>query len=217
MANYPINLDLTGRDVLVVGGGPVAARKVAGLVEAGAKVHVVSPEFVSELEHRSDISRRPEPYTSKAIGTSRLVFACTDDGAANARIAADARAAGAWCCIADDPPGSDFHVPAVLRRGDLTVTVGTGGASPHLAAALRDRLESQFPHELGILVEELGRARQIVLRKVNDRAARESVLTTLCAERSVELLTRSGREAWRAWFEDVLRDRLVAGPDAVQS
>ncbi len=209
MNSYPIELDLAGRDVLVVGGGPVAAHKVAGLVESGARVRVICPDCVPELEQRVDLHLERRAYSTEDIGPARLVFACTDDSTINARVAADARRAGAWCCVADDPDAGDFHLPAVLRRGALTVTVGTGGASPLLAAALRDRLESHFSPEMGILVAELRRARQIVHQKVDDPQARRRILATLCADCSIELLTRRGQDAWRAWFERILSYRLA--------
>lgn len=213
---YPIVLNLDGCDVLVVGGGPVAARKVAGLVEAGARVRVVSRQFVPELLARTDIRRHNGAYASEAIGSARLVFACTDEPAVNAAVAADARAAGASCNVVADPGVGDFHVPAVLRRGDLLVAVSTGGAGPHLAAWLRDRLASQIPPELGILVEELQRVRPRVREQVPDEADRCRIFATLCADCSVQLLSAKGRDAWRAWFERVLEHRATRPDDVTE-
>lgn len=198
---YPIELNLAGQDVVVIGGGPVAARKVEGLVQAGARVCVVSLSFVPELQQRTDIHRRAEPYTAQVITSAKLVFACTDDRDANARIAADARAAGCWCNVADDAEAGEFFVPAVLRRGQFTVAVGTGGAGPHLAALLRDGLESQFGEEFGILVEELQRARKVVRDQIGDPQVRRKLFATLCSQQSVELLRSAGVPGWREWFE----------------
>lgn len=203
---YPIELNLAGQEVVVVGGGPVAARKVEGLVQAGASVRVVSPGFVPELRHRDDIQRQSGPYSAQAIGSAKLVFACTDDRQVNARIAADARVLGCWCNVADDPEASHFFVPAVLRRGDFTVAVGTGGAGPHLAGAIRDQLDSQFGEEFGILVEELHRARKIVRDQIGDAEERRRILATLGGWESVEVLRSAGVSGWREWF-----DRLVRG------
>jgi precorrin-2 dehydrogenase / sirohydrochlorin ferrochelatase len=199
--SYPIELNLAGSEVVVIGGGPVAARKVEGLVRAGAKVRAVSMGFVPELLQRTDIHRQTEPYTPQAIGSAKLVFACTDDRQTNAQIAADARAAGCWCNVADDPEAGDFFVPAVLRRGQFTVAVGTGGAGPHLAASLRDGLESQFGAEFGILVEELQRARKIVRDQIGDPEVRRRLFATLCSPESVEVLRSAGIPGWREWFE----------------
>lgn len=211
MATYPVELCLDGREVLVVGGGRVAARRVAGLRDAGARVRVVSPVFVPDLRQREDVEREVGEYHPTAIGSAVLVFACTNDAATNARIAADAAAAGRWCNVADDPAASGFHVPAVLRQSGLTISVGTGGASPGLAARLRDRLGSQLGPEWGILVEELMRNRETVLRDIQDPGLRRRVFATLCEEPSVELLRSRGREAWREWAQQVLKG---AGPDS---
>lgn len=206
MPLYPIELKIAGMDVLVVGGGPVAARKVDNLVRAGASVRVLSPAFVSELEHRGDIRRELRAYSAAAIANARLVFACTDDRDTNLRVAEDARAAGRWCNIADDPENSDFFVPAVLRRGDLSVAVGTAGAAPHLAARVRDELESHFGVDFGILVEELQRARSIVRARISDPQIRRRILATLASEASVEVLESDGPTCWRKWVEQIVQD-----------
>lgn len=209
---YPIELNLTDRRVVVIGGGTVAARKVAGLVEAGAVVRVVSPKFTADIEQRKDIALDKREYTPDALHPAEMVFSCTDDRELNARIAADARAAGLWCNVADDPELSDFLVPAILRRGELTVAVGTGGASPRLAARLRDRLESNFGPEWAILVEELGRARFIVQDRVADPAVRRRIFDSLCGEQALERIGSADRQAWRRWFEQVLEHHLEQVP-----
>lgn len=208
MALYPIELNLTGREVLVVGGGPVAARKVAGLVHAGARVRVVSLEFVAELRQRQDLRLEQTPYSADRIGAARLVFACTDDGRTNAQIAADARRAGCWCNVADDQELSDFFVPATLRRGLLTVAIGTGGAAPHLAASLRDGLESQFGPEWGMLLAELQQARALVRERIGGVNSRRQLLATLGSEDSVELLRSGGLDSWRTWFERLIGEAI---------
>ncbi|GMU23657.1 MAG: hypothetical protein AMXMBFR13_37350 [Phycisphaerae bacterium] len=214
-ATYPVELVLTDRPVLVVGGGQVAARKVAGLLSAQAQVRVVSPEFTPELENRTDITREAREYTPVCLTGVHLVFACTDDPAVNAQIAADARKTGILCNVADAPDDCDFLVPAVLRRGLLTIAVGTGGTGPRLAALLRDRLESQFGPEFAILTEELVRARRIVQDRVSDPAVRRQILETLCTDCSLKLLTARDREAWRQWFERVTQARLAKTTPAV--
>lgn len=205
---YPIELDLAGKPVVVIGGGAVAARRVEALVQCGARVRVVSPSFAPELERRDDIERRARPYSEDALSPAVLVLACTDDGELNARVSADARRAGLWCNVADDARLSDFLVPAVLRRGPITVAVGTGGASPMLAARLRDWLASFLPSEWALLAEELERARPIVRRRVADAGIRRQVFETLCADDSLRLLAQGDRQAWRQWFEGVLEHRL---------
>jgi precorrin-2 dehydrogenase/sirohydrochlorin ferrochelatase len=106
--------------------------------------------------------------------------------------------------VADDPEASDFFVPAVLRRGQLSVAVGTAGAAPHLAASIRDRLESQFGPEYGMILAELQRARCTVRERIKDPQRRRQLLATLSGESSVELLKSAGPTGWQQWFEQLL-------------
>ncbi|GMV96943.1 MAG: hypothetical protein AMXMBFR83_13020 [Phycisphaerae bacterium] len=205
---YPIELLVAGRPVVVVGGGRVAARKVAGLIEAGARVRVVSTGFARELQECKEVVREARPYGPDCLAEAVLVFACTDDRAVNAAVAEDARRRGILCNVVDDPAGCDFHVPAVLRRGALTLTVSSGGECPMFCAAVRDRLASQFGPEWGILAEEMARARVILKQRVADPAVRRRILETLCTDCSLKLLSADDRSAWRDWFERILAHRI---------
>jgi siroheme synthase (precorrin-2 oxidase/ferrochelatase) len=97
----------------------------------------------------------------------------------------------------------------VLARGDLRVAVSTGGASPRLAAAIRDRIGELLGPEYATLVAEMRRARAEVLRRVADPDVRQRIFETLCAECSATLLATRGVEAWRAWLERIIRRRLA--------
>ena len=150
MRYYPICVDMAGRACLVVGGGVVAERKASGLLESGARVTVVSPAITARLEawaHEGQIRVIRRGYEPGDLADQSLVFVATDDGVVNAAVAADARAAGVLINAADDPAHCDFILPAVLRRGALTVAVSTGGASPALSRAVRDELETHFDRE----------------------------------------------------------------------
>jgi precorrin-2 dehydrogenase / sirohydrochlorin ferrochelatase len=143
MAYYPLCLEMAGRPCLVVGGGPVAERKVAGLLDAGAWLTVVSPTATEALYAwaRADRIRLVErEYAAADLAGHPVVFVATDDGRVNAAVARDAWAAGLLINAADDPAHCDFILPAVVRRGDLTVAVSTGGASPALARTVRDEI-----------------------------------------------------------------------------
>lgn len=150
MGYYPMCLDMAGRPCLVVGGGLVAERKVSGLLEVGARLTVVSPAVTAQLddwarEGRIRLVRRA--YQASDLAGQSLAFVATDDGVVNAEVARDARAAGVLINAADDPAHCDFILPAVLRRGELTVTVSTGGASPALSRMVRDELDAYLARE----------------------------------------------------------------------
>lgn len=200
---YPIELKVAGRHVLVVGGGEVAARRAESLAAVGAVVRVVSLEFVPELQQLQNVERIVAAYSPEMIGWAWLVFACVDDVQVNARVAEDARAAGVLCNAADDPDECDFFMPSVLRRGALTLAVGTGGASPALAARLREGLESQFDFVWGILMEELQRARDVVREQVHAIEDRRRIMKSLASAESVEQF-RQNPQAWKSWLEQLV-------------
>jgi precorrin-2 dehydrogenase len=142
MTDFPIQLQLKGRLCIVVGGGAVGRRKINGLLAAGARVRLITAEPTADLPAEVELVQRP--FQRGDLTGSLLAFAATDDPRVNAAVAAEARAAGILVNVADDPLQGDFVLPAVLRRGSLTLTAATGGGSPALAVLLRDRLAGQY-------------------------------------------------------------------------
>jgi precorrin-2 dehydrogenase/sirohydrochlorin ferrochelatase len=137
---YPVFLDLTGRPVVVIGGGKVALRKARGLIEAGAKVTVVAPRFEAEFDGLPVI-RVERPFDDGDIEGAALVFAATDDRAVNRRAGELARALGIPANIADAPAECGFIVPARIRRENLQIAISTSGEDPARAAKIRRKLE----------------------------------------------------------------------------
>ncbi len=160
---YPVNLCLTGRSVLVVGGGRIALRKVQGLLVAQARVHVVAPQVAEAIQTLGEgVSWEQRPYRRGEAGQYRLVVTATGDATVDQEVYDDAEAAGVWVNSADDPDRCSFTLPALIRRGPLLVTVSTGGQSPALAAWLRARLESELGPEYEVLLQLLADARAAV-------------------------------------------------------
>lgn len=157
---YPVNLDLRDQPVLVVGGGPVAARKVAGLRDAGAVVTVVAPQLVDVLEADPSLRRHVRPYQRGEAASYRVVITATGDAAVDAQVARDARATGVPVNSADDPDNCTFTLPAVVRRGDIQVTVSTAGRSPALSAWLNDRLDAVVDDALVATLDLLAEVRE---------------------------------------------------------
>src|SRR4051794_26912751 len=120
---YPVSLIVENVPCLVVGGGAVAARKAAGLRACGARVHVVAPEVGGAVGGVAGGTWYKRPYEAHDPEHRRLVMTATDDATVNARVAADAPAAGLWVNSADDPANCSFIVPAVARQGSLTVAI----------------------------------------------------------------------------------------------
>jgi uroporphyrin-III C-methyltransferase / precorrin-2 dehydrogenase / sirohydrochlorin ferrochelatase len=139
---YPLSLRLAGRRAVVIGGGTVAVRRVAGLRAAGADVLVVAPELspaLADLAARGLITARRRGYSPADLAGAWLVMACTDRPEVNAAVAAEADRQRIWCVRADDAEASAAWVPAVGRSGGVTVAVNAA-RNPRRAAALRDRL-----------------------------------------------------------------------------
>lgn len=156
---YPVGLVVAGRPCLVVGGGPVAARKAAGLVACGAAVTVVAPAVVPAVEALDGVIVERRPYRRGEAAAYRLVVTATGDPAVDQAVFADADAAGVWVNSADDPARCSFTLPAVARRGPVTVAVATDGTAPALAAWLRDRLAEALPGDVEALAAALAEAR----------------------------------------------------------
>ena len=162
---YPVNLIVDGLSCLVVGGGPVAARKADGLRSCGASVHVVAPAVSDAVRSLPGVTWDERPYRAGEAAGYRLVMTATDDPSVTAAVAADAAAAGVWVNAADDPAHCSFTLPAVARRGPLTVAVSTGGHSPALATWLRRHVDEEMGPEYEVLVGLLSDERSRIQRE----------------------------------------------------
>lgn len=147
MRYYPIYVDIQNRPCLVVGGGGVGTRKVKSLLGCGARVTVVTTaatEALLAMAAEQTVQLHLRGYDAADLAGMFLVVGATDDEALNRRISRDAEASGLLCNIVDRPQISNFIVPAVVNRGDLTIAVSTAGTSPAFAKHLRRQLEVQF-------------------------------------------------------------------------
>jgi len=151
---YMACLDLEGRDVLVVGGGTVALEKVEGLLACDARVTVVAPEIVPELE-RPDVVLLRREYLIDDLEGRFLVVAATSANDVNRRVFADAEAISLLCNVVDVPELCSFILPAVHRVDPIAVAISTGGASPALAQRLRDEVARVVRPEHAQLARQL--------------------------------------------------------------
>jgi precorrin-2 dehydrogenase/sirohydrochlorin ferrochelatase len=161
--SYLVNLDVRDRLVLVVGAGAVAARKIAALVLAKARVTVIAPtvsEAVHALERDGQIRVERRPYASGDTRGAFVVISATDDDEVNRQVADEARACDALVNVVDRPALCTFTVPAVVRRGDLTLAVATEGRCPSLARAVREQLERQYGPEYAEVVTRVADLRE---------------------------------------------------------
>jgi precorrin-2 dehydrogenase/sirohydrochlorin ferrochelatase len=197
---YPIYLDIVGTTCLVVGGGQVAARKVEGLLEAGARVRILSPTLLPELAERAargEVEAVLETYHPRYLDTAWLVFAATNDRAVNHQVAADARARGRPVNVADQPEDGTFLVPATVQRGQLCISVSTGGRSPALARKLCAEIEARFGPEYSELLTLYEQMRTYVKHLTDHPERRRHALTQLAEAESElrEILAVEGVES----------------------
>ncbi|MCL1846718.1 MAG: bifunctional precorrin-2 dehydrogenase/sirohydrochlorin ferrochelatase [Coriobacteriia bacterium] len=193
---YPIALVLHDKDVVVIGGGAVALRKVVGLLECGARITVVAPELCPELAGlaagKGGCCRLLQrPYESGDLRGASLVFACTDDYETNTRIAADATQLGLPVNVADCPELCSFYLPSVLRRDALSIAVSTDGSSPLAARLIREELEGVMGPEVDTFVELLRRWREKALAELP--AQQRAAFWQAVADTEVYSLVRQGR------------------------
>jgi siroheme synthase-like protein len=207
---YPLMLDLTDRLTVVIGGGPVAVRKAAGLLQTGALVRMVCPDadslrLAGEFSVESRLDRVGEAYRSEHLDGAVLVFAAATPEV-NAHVVADARARRIWVNSADNPETGDFFIPAAVRRGDLLIAVGTGGSSPAVAKRACEMLDKQFDEAWAIWLEILRELRPIILQTVGDRERRRMLFDRLADSTWLPRIRAQGRDVVRAAMRQVVEE-----------
>jgi len=165
MTLFPAFLKLKERPVLVVGGGSIATSKISGLVQAGARVTVVSPELSSRLVEsvrNREIEWLPKCFEPDDLDGKFLVLAATSLRDLNASVYREAEKRQVLCNAVDDVEHCHFYYGSIVQRGDLQIAISTNGKSPALAQRLRKELEQQFGPEYAAWVDWLGAAREVL-------------------------------------------------------
>ena len=146
MTSYSMMLNIKGRPAVVVGGGKIACRRTIGLLKAGAKVTVISPDIqeqMNDLWNENRVDWVQKKFEADDLHGAFIVIAATNSKEVNLSVAENA-GVNQLINIVDEPELSTFHVPATLTRGDLTISVATGGASPTLSRIIRSELEEKY-------------------------------------------------------------------------
>jgi len=176
---YPMMMNLSQRRCLVIGGGAVAERKVASLLDAGGLVILVSPNVTPRLAAMATtelIHHLPRRYRRGDLRGAFLCVVATNDRRLQKQIWKEAKEQGVLANIADSAETCDFLVPSYFRRGDLLVSISTAGKSPALAKRIRRDLEGRFGREFEVLLEVLTSLRPRILEEVKDPKRRRSIL-----------------------------------------
>lgn len=192
---FPINVNLQGRTVLLIGAGRVGRRKLAKLLDSGALVRLVEPspaEEVSALAASGRVELAAELRPEHFNGVS-FVFAASDQNTVNRAAAEEAKLRGIWVNVADDPDFSDFTLPALVEQGDLLLAVSTHGASPALAAVVATELRSHFGPEYRLLTRLLASLRPVILSSGLDEEKRKNMFRQLAESKMLRELLAKGR------------------------
>ncbi len=194
---FPIFMRLAGREVLVVGGGEIAARKVRLLLKGGPRIHLVAERLCEELQHRvqlGEISWDQGQFDAGCFGAPVLVIAATDNPGVNRQVASIARSRGVPANVVDDAGSSTAIMPAIVDRSPIVVALSSGGTAPVLARRLRDQIEKMLPAGYGRLARLAGGLRKHVSERLPEPARR--------------------LRFWEGIFDGPMAERIVSGEEA---
>ncbi len=218
MKYFPISLNIVNQPVTVIGGGHVAEGRVQALLECQARVTVISPrvtEVLSSLRDTGSITVRARDYEPGDLGGAWAVLAATDDAEVNSAAWREAKNGNILINVADDPAHCDFIMPALVRRGDLTIAISTGGASPALAARLRRRLAALVGPEYGKLLEVLTRIRSRLKESVPDDEARKQLHYRIVDSNILRRILESDFETLESRVDEIIRDASMGSAEAL--
>jgi precorrin-2 dehydrogenase / sirohydrochlorin ferrochelatase len=200
MAKYPIFLELNGRRAVVIGGGSVAFRKAQNLLDAGARLIVVAKRFdktMPELCKNRNAELIKSDYSKNYLAEAILAIAATNNNDLNKQIYKDCQELGVLCNVVDEPSLCDFYVPAIVKRGDLQIAVGTEGQCPAYAGHIRKKLEEIFTEKHGQFLAELEKIRKKIIKDIPEPEDRKSTIGLLVNEESFDFFLCNGPVKWR--------------------
>lgn len=190
----PIFMDLVGRPCLIVGGGTIAEGRARMLTTYGAHVTLVAPDISPGIaQMRTEqrfVAHHERGFRADDLDGMFLVVAATNLRAVNAQVADAARARGVLTNVVDDPESCDVQIPAIVRRGDLTVAISTGGASPVVTAQIRRELEAALRPEWADVLDLLRGLRERTKQRYPESRARAEAIRALLADAHLMELVR---------------------------
>jgi len=209
MSKYPIFLELSGRRAVVIGAGAVAARKAQGLLQAGARLTVVaeqSADAVLTLCRNANAELIKSKYSKDFLVGATLVIAATNNRQLNEQIYKDCQELEILCNAVDQPDLCDFFVPAVVKRGDLQIAIGTEGSCPAYSGHMRKKLAQIFTEQHGQFLTLLQAVRKDVIECITSGPDRKTLLGRLVDDESFEYFRQNGPDAWRSRAEKIIKE-----------
>lgn len=200
MKTYPVNLVLEHKLVVLIGAGREIARKIPELLEAGARVRVIAPQAQQSIQNyvaEGQITWLRRRYQPGDLAGAFLVIAATGDQSVHDAVWAEGQANGQLVNVMDVIPQCNFHAVSVVRQGQLTIAIGTGGAAPALAATLRKRLAKGFGPEYAEFLEYAQNLRPVVAQRIPHQR-RADFWYALLNSNAITLLRRGQRALFEA-------------------
>ena len=208
MAKYVIFLELKGRRVVVIGGGTVAVRKAQTLLDSGARLIVVAEnidKLMTALCKNKNAELIRSRYEKTYLTGAVLAIAATNDHELNKQIYKDCQALEILCNVVDEPELCDFFVPAVVKRGDLQIAVGTDGKCPAYAGHIRKMLEKIYTERHGEFLNELEKMRLKIFNEIPEEDKRKIILGKLTDDKSFDYYKENGPEKWYTYANELMK------------
>ena len=207
MAKYAIFLELSGRRTVIIGGGTVAVRKAQTLLEASARLVVVAEDIdklMTALCKNKNAELIRSKYEKTYLTGAVLAIAATNDHELNKQIYKDCQELEILCNVVDEPELCDFFLPAVVKRGDLQIAVGTDGKCPAYAGHIRKKLEKIFTEKHGEFLNELEKMRLKILSEISEEDKRKIILGKLTDDKSFDYFAEKGPEKWQTYANELM-------------
>ena len=208
MRYYPIFLDIKDKPCVVIGGGNVAERKVISLLDAGARVVVISPVLtpaLKKLTREKTINYCPKPYEEGDLKGFFLAYSATDNPAINRKVFNEAKREGILLNVVDVPKLCNFIVPSVVERGDLLIAISTSGKSPALAKKIRKHLEREFGEEYAVFLDIMGKVREKVLTRSKESDTNKRIFEKLVNSPLLEWIRKGEKEKVDRFLKEALK------------
>lgn len=207
MPYYPIFVDLNDQNVLVVGGGEVAERKIKNLLTYGCQIYIISTHltpYLKELVTKNKIHHIPYESLSKFLDDAFMVIVATDDPEVNSQIASQAKKRGILVNAVDQPGDCNFIVPSIVKRGGLQIAISTSAKSPALAKKIREEMDCMFGPEYASFIDLLGLLRIQLLSKGQPSSQNKIIFQRLVDSKLLELIKEGNWDAVRSTLTSVL-------------
>ncbi len=191
----------------------VAARKAEAILKAGGRLIVVAEHIDEALRNmcqKTTAGLIEGRYSKDYLARASIVIAATDNVELNRQVYSDCEEFKILCNVVDSPELCDFFVPAVVKRGDLQIAIGTEGNCPAYAGHLRKKLEGIFTEEHGRFLAELEAVRKLAIEEIEDEDGRKALLGRLVNDESFEYFTEHGAEAWRKRAQNSIKESKSA-------